>query len=338
MVSIWYYIMKRVMIISKVRQGPTDFRYAWESLSFHDKLKLANFWILFNIIGNITQFFSGIITVIDDGTFLKVHDVLIGLGTFCAWVGIVQYLDHTSKTYTIINTLKRSFSTLGPYLVGILPIFMAYVFLAMCLFWKSGVYTTTTQSMVAAFALINGDSVYLFFSGAYDVNSFLGQLYMYTFIVFFICCVHNIFIAIIQSGFGSLSERPPKKEGESDEEQDLQKEAGTPSSPSSSVLIKKRRQTVREIDKEVKERRSKEVFKKLIIGEAKTPLIDTEENTQKIIDKMDENAAEIEELLHKLQTLAFPLRKEEVNREQLKNHMEKIVHDQLDYSQRKDTL
>lgn len=322
--------MKRIIIIARVRQGPTDFRDAWESLGFREKLRLANFWILFNIIGNLSQFFSGVITVLDNGTLLKVHEALIGLGTFCAWVGLVQYLDHTSKTYTIINTIKRSSSVLGPYLIGILPIFMAYCFLGICLFWKTGIYTGTTSSMVAAFALINGDSVYAFFSASYEVNSFLGQLYMYTFIVFFICCVHNIFIGIIQEGFGSLSERPPKPDGVSDEETDMIQFDEPPGSPGSGQRTLKRRVTVKEIEQKEKAKKSKDVFKRIISGEMKAPLlVSQEDSTQTRIERMNRYTDEIENLLRKLQKTAFPRSQEEVNEEEIRAHLEKIINDKL---------
>ncbi len=40
-------------------------------------------------------------------------------------------------------------------------------------------------------------------SGATTGRSFVLQLYLYTFVVFFITCVQNMFIMIIQTGFAS---------------------------------------------------------------------------------------------------------------------------------------
>lgn len=48
---------------------------------------------------------------------------------------------------------------------------------------------------------------------------------MFAFIIFFINCVHNLFVAIIQEGFNSLTERPVKNIGESDSESEQELES-----------------------------------------------------------------------------------------------------------------
>ena len=244
LVTVWKYFMKRARILARIRGGPQDFRNAWESLALTEKLKFFNLWIVFTIVGNLCQIFGGILTILDQDVSLGAHEHLVGIGCFCAWVGSVRFLEHKSTSYTIVNTLSRSFSTIGPYVIGIIPIFLAYVFLAMCLFWKTGIYPTSTSGMIAAFALVNGDSVYEFTSAIVLENSFLGQLYVYSFIVFFICCVQNIFIAIIQEGFGSLSDNPPKRGDESDEDSDEEQDSAI------SSVIKRNKKTVKKLKEE----------------------------------------------------------------------------------------
>ena len=186
LVTVWSYFIRRARILASIRGGPRDFRNAWESLDLTEKLKFFNLWIVFTIVGNLCQIFGGILTILDKDVSLTAHEHLVGIGCFCAWVGSLQYLEHKSTAYTIANTVSRSFATIGPYIIGIIPIFLAFVFLAMCLFWKVGIYPNTTSGMVAAFALLNGDSVYEFTSAIVLENTFLGQLYIYCFIVFFI--------------------------------------------------------------------------------------------------------------------------------------------------------
>ena len=186
LVTVWSYFIRRARILASIRGGPRDFRNAWESLDLTEKLKFFNLWIVFTIVGNLCQIFGGILTILDKDVSLTAHEHLVGIGCFCAWVGSLQYLEHKSTAYTIANTVSRSFAIIGPYIIGIIPIFLAFVFLAMCLFWKVGIYPNTTSGMVAAFALLNGDSVYEFTSAIVLENTFLGQLYIYCFIVFFI--------------------------------------------------------------------------------------------------------------------------------------------------------
>lgn len=247
LITVWMYFMKRAKILATIRGGPQDFRNAWESLGLAEKLRFFNLWVVFTIIGNLCQIFGAILTILDQDVSLGAHEHLVGIGCFCAWVGSVRFLEHKSTSYTIINTLSRSFSTIGPYIIGVVPIFLAYVFLAMCLFWKTGIYPSSSSGMIAAFALVNGDSVYEFTSQLVIENSFLGQLYVYSFIVFFICCVQNIFIAIIQEGFGSLSENPPKRGDESDDEDEEDQTA-------ESSIIRRGKKNVKEL-KEAEDRK-----------------------------------------------------------------------------------
>lgn len=166
--------------------GINSLRHALETLRITEKLKFFNFWIVLMILGSFFQFFSGVLAFLDSETVLLVHEVFVGFGCYFAWIGLIQFLDHKSHSYTIVNTVDRAIGTIGPYIVGIVPIFMGYAFCGMCVFWATGTYPTTTLSMIANYALVNGDSVYAFSSAGYQDTAIIGQLYYYSFIVFFI--------------------------------------------------------------------------------------------------------------------------------------------------------
>mmetsp|Transcript_3432 Transcript_3432/g.3168 ORF Transcript_3432/g.3168 Transcript_3432/m.3168 type:complete len:384 (+) Transcript_3432:679-1830(+) len=351
--SIFLYFMKRALLIAKMRGGPRGYRSAWDYLGTREKLKFLNLWVIFNIIGNICQMFSGILTIIDQGRSMNLHETLIGFGCFTAWVGIIQYLEHTSQTYTIANTLKRSFSTLLPYMVGILPIFMAFTFLAMCLFWNCGFYPNTTSSMMALFALLCGDSVYFFFDGVVLEDIVIGQIYMFAFIIFFINCVHNLFVAIIQEGFNSLSEKPVKKiddsESESEEDEDEKEEISTIEEQKQQTEQEesidksfKRMQTApvesspkfgKRISGKVEEQQkiSKIAFKQILEGRIRSQDLEPiEKNTKKRIDKMNKIAKEIAELKKGILFLSKPsINERGIDRKKLQNHAKDLLEIQL---------
>jgi hypothetical protein len=180
------YIRKRLEIVTQLAGEASNSRVAWESLGISQKLQFFNFWVIFSVLGNLFQIFGGILSIIDRNSVLSVHEIVIGFGCFFAWVGIVRFLGHTSHSYTIVNTLGRSAETIGLYIIGVVPIFMGYALCGICLFWQTGIYPNTPMSMIANFALVNGDSVYLFSSAGYEETAFLGQLYYYSFLVFFI--------------------------------------------------------------------------------------------------------------------------------------------------------
>lgn len=186
LISVGAYINRRLSLVSQLTGLSIGSRVAWESLRISEKLKFFNFWIIIITVGNLFQIFSGIILIINQSTLLKVNEVLVGFGCFFAWIGVIRFLNHTSHSYTIVNTLSRSVGTIGCYIIGIVPIFMGYAFLAMCAFWKTGIYYNTPMALLANYAVVNGDSVYAFSDAALQETAFLGQLYYYTFVVFFI--------------------------------------------------------------------------------------------------------------------------------------------------------
>lgn len=180
------YIHKRLELVVQLTGVSSGTRAAWESLRISEKLKFFNFWLIIVIVGNLFQIFGGILSFMDQNTVLSVHEIVVGFGCFFAWIGVIRFLNHTSHSYTIVNTMSRSAETIGLYIIGIVPIFMGYAFLAMCIFWETGIYPNTPMSLIANYAVVNGDSVYAFSFAGWQESAFIGQLYYYTFIVFFI--------------------------------------------------------------------------------------------------------------------------------------------------------
>ena len=221
LVTVCRYFTKRIFFISQLSQK--NFSLTWERLDIREKLRFFDIWIVFTVIGNLCQLIGAFLSVYDREVVQTTHEALIGLGCFWAWISVLKFLNPTSQSYTIINTLDRSFRVIGPYLIGIVPIFMAYVFFAICAFWETGIYPDVYMGMIAAYAVVNGDSVYAFGLAEYMQNSFFGQVFYFSFVVFFICFVQNVFIAIIQEGYLSIRTHPPKnwdKSSDEDEDQD----------------------------------------------------------------------------------------------------------------------
>lgn len=213
-------IINRVSLLSGVKLGPKMKTKAWNSLGLREKLKFFNYWVVFRIFGNLFQVFGGLLTIIDNETYLTSKQIIIGFGAFFAWIGIIQFFDHRSVPYSIVHTLERSINIIIFYVFGVVPIFMGFAFLAICYFWQTGIYYNSPMSLIANYALVNGDSVYAFSFAGYQENAFMGQLYYYMFIVFFICCVHNLFIAIVEQSFSAFRvERQTAKSESSDEDE-----------------------------------------------------------------------------------------------------------------------
>lgn len=213
----WKYISERLLIIAQLK-GVDENQDVWAKLKFRDKMRFFNLWIIITIVGNLCQIIGVVTAFIDSDMLNTRHQIIVGFGCWCAWVNIVRYLENSNESYALVHALQRSLGNLLWYFIGIVPIYMGFVFLGMSIFWNSGYFQNTVASMATTYAFLNGDTVYNIFTALQQENYFFGLLYSFFFILFFICCVQNLTIAMIQEGYQSLKENPVKNEFELDEE------------------------------------------------------------------------------------------------------------------------
>lgn len=180
------YFQKRLEILEVIMGISTGTVRAWENLGLKEKLKLFNFWTIIAIFGNLFQIFGAVLSIFEPNSDIKVNEIVIGFGCFFAWIGGVRYLNKRTPSYTIVNVVRRSSPVISMYIFGVVPCVMGFTFLAMCYFWQTGIYPNTPMSLIANYAVVNGDSVYMFAFAEYQENAFMGQLYSYAFVVFFI--------------------------------------------------------------------------------------------------------------------------------------------------------
>ena len=129
-------------------------------------------------------------------------DICIGFGVMLCYISLGKYLD-TTKYGLFYQTLKHSITNIIPFFIGIMPIFIGFTFLGLCLFWNSERFTNVTDVMKALFAIVNGDSIYDIIVDITDKSNFFGQIYGFLFTILFIVVVMNVFISIIQEAYVS---------------------------------------------------------------------------------------------------------------------------------------
>ncbi|CAG9325808.1 unnamed protein product [Blepharisma stoltei] len=319
------YLFNRALLISRLKYNPrATMAYAWDSLSTKEKLHFIDLWILVTIFGNLCQLFGSLSAFIDEQNVLNIHEIFIGFGCFFSWITIIRYLEPAKNAYTIVHTMQRAFPILGPYMVGILPVFMAFSFLSICLFWETGLYSSPIWAMIVNFCMLNGDSLYFFISADYTANKIFGQLYIYAFLVFFICCIHNIFIAIIQDGFASLQTNPIKQGGDSDEEAD------TSSFFSALSKLKKKKNQDKE-DEIDRVKKSRKAFRKILTGRVSGPI--NQDRTQTYLERMEREFEDIKKAISSLPDVIEPEPGHRVDRNALKERMNAMLSkDIMDYA------
>ena len=162
-----------------------------------------NKWDICVLISNICQIIGSILALLENDNMNGSIDILIGFGSMLCYICLGKYLDYDTKYALLYQTLKRSIPNVIPFFIGIMPIFIGFTFLGLCLFWNSERFTNVSDVMKALFAIVNGDSVYDIIVDITDKNNFFGQIYGYLFTILFIVVVMNVFIAIIQEAYVS---------------------------------------------------------------------------------------------------------------------------------------
>lgn len=181
---------------------------AWNRLPFKYKLGFINLWTLFSLVGHLAQIYGGVIYLVSYDINYTAYDFVSGSGCFFAWVSLLGYFEENPSTYVIIDTLRRGAEILVPYTIGVLPIFIGYTLLGMSLFWVQPYYRSFSNACISGVAMMYGDSVYMYMSAFSSERYILGQLFGYFYFLFFIACVFNLFLAILERGYASLITRP----------------------------------------------------------------------------------------------------------------------------------
>lgn len=131
----------------------------WEYLTLSEKLKLFNPWCLVIMISNVLQVIGTASLLLSRSTTLSFSELLIGLGCFSAWVGVLRFLDTNQKLYSAPSTIKNAAPVILRILVGVIPIYIGFCLLGMCLFWHTDRFKTPSAAFFSLFSMMYGDVI-----------------------------------------------------------------------------------------------------------------------------------------------------------------------------------
>ena len=187
----------------------------WDQLTFREKLLFFDMWFIFCIVGNFIQIWASVLSVttdLDVETYKtkSLLDLLVGFSCWFAWLNLLRYLEFNKDIHLLTNVMRNSGPQILRFMIGFLPIFFGYVFLGVCLFWRYTKFETVNEGIITLFSLIMGDMVNETFTDVVGVG-IIGELYLFSFIVLFIVCIHNIFVSIICSKAQEKKKKIPEK-------------------------------------------------------------------------------------------------------------------------------
>jgi hypothetical protein len=173
----------------------------WSKLTFADKAKLFSYWAVVNILACVMIFVGSIFMLVNTKEIHHEGELILGMGTLLIYVTAIKYYESTPGYNIVLTTLQRSSKIVYMAVVGMLPVFIGFGLLGMCLFWRSRRFIGFSSSMFCLFALMNGDAMFDTFYDLSNIDFILSQIYLYLFVSLSILVIQNVFIVIIEDGY-----------------------------------------------------------------------------------------------------------------------------------------
>lgn len=173
---------------------------------------LLDWWsvpLVILVISNIFQFIAGLLVMFSDSKLAEDDEfdydssigTLLGMGTCLSFINFLNILSEAEGLKIVVEAIKKSFSGFMYILIGVLPVYFAYLFGGYAAFHSGEKFATLTLTNATLGALLCGDEILDFLN--YFRHNFgpIGLIYSLSFCVLFVVCIHNVLIYIINEAF-----------------------------------------------------------------------------------------------------------------------------------------
>ncbi|KAL3664480.1 hypothetical protein V7S43_010234 [Phytophthora oleae] len=137
---------------------------------------------------------------------LSLNDTLcFTFASCCAlqWGSLVRYLQVNTRFHILGLTLQRGLPRVMRFLVGVLPIFVGFVLFGTVMFGaKVPRFQSASATATTLFSVANGDEVHDTFNDV-AYTPWIGQIYVYSYMILFSYVVLMVCIGIIEDAFFS---------------------------------------------------------------------------------------------------------------------------------------
>ena len=171
-----------------------------------EKIKFFDVFLVIMMVGNVFQILGSMVSVYlnftpeNSNAIISIKESCVGIGCMCCWFNLIKYLTYNKEFKATTNILNASTKEFLKFLVGVIPLYLGFVFLGRCLFWKYEKFESTNHAIVALFAIMAGDIVDESYTDT-SAEGILSTIYLTVWIILFMSAVHNVFISIISEGF-----------------------------------------------------------------------------------------------------------------------------------------
>ncbi|EEY60272.1 uncharacterized protein PITG_21149 [Phytophthora infestans T30-4] len=137
---------------------------------------------------------------------LSLNDTLCLTFALCCalqWCSLVRYMQVNTRFHILGLTLRRGLPRVMQFLVGVLPIFVGFVLFGTVMFGaKVPRFQTASSTATTLFSVANGDEIHDTFNDV-AYTPWVGQIYVYSYMILFSYVVLMVCIGIIEDAFFS---------------------------------------------------------------------------------------------------------------------------------------
>uniref|UniRef100_A0A8C5B7Q8 Mucolipin TRP cation channel 1a n=1 Tax=Gadus morhua TaxID=8049 RepID=A0A8C5B7Q8_GADMO len=176
-----------------------------------DRMEFINGWYILLIVSDFFTIIGSFIKIGIESKNISSYDlcgILLGTSTLLVWVGVIRYLTFFQKYNILILTLRVAFPNVIRFCCCVAVIYLGYCFCGWIVLGPYHVKFRTLSSVSEClFSLINGDDMFVTFSGLEGSSTLVwvfSQVYLYTFISLFIYMVLSLFIALITGAYETI--------------------------------------------------------------------------------------------------------------------------------------
>ncbi len=178
---------------------------SWGALPLRDRLRLVSGWAVLSLVADACNAASAALNLRDRSAHIPQDEnrsLVMGIGVSFLWLGVLRYLEHNRDYFNVVLTIRRAGPRVLRFLVGVLPVFIAYVLFAVVVFSdRIPRFADFRTAAITLFANLNGDVVRETFMAMIGYHPVVAQFFFYSFISLHIYVILNVVVAVVEESY-----------------------------------------------------------------------------------------------------------------------------------------
>ncbi|XP_033738904.1 mucolipin-3-like [Pecten maximus] len=188
-----------------------------KDLPTSDKLEFVNFWYIMIILNDILSVVGSSLKITIENRHASSSSenydlcgLMLGTGNLLVWLGVLRYIGFFKTFNILVIVLKKAFPDIIRFLVCALIIYAGFMFAGWVVLGPYHIkFRHISTASECLFSLLNGDDMFVTFSATVTDNNlvwYYSRIYLYLFILLFICAVLNLFTGVILDTYEIIKE------------------------------------------------------------------------------------------------------------------------------------